>query len=286
MLSRGKAIKAIVHRIALNRMNQVYIPAPLLTSVRARAVLASVLLSASAATSAVDLRTAAQTASDPKYVVLNDGGAPAVGGICVDIYRAMEKVDPGLRFTGDQAWQPLVRMEAGMAAGEIDVICGLLRTRAREARYIYIEPPLFPVTYHLVVRANDNVQVNNWDDVRALGERGIVLVNNGFGIIDRLENTAGIRIDAGAYTTKANIAKLLADRGRFFYHRSPGINAEIRAAGMEGKVMVLPAVMHAEKFYLAASNRLPNETVERLRKAVAELERSGELARLLAKWSS
>ena len=44
--------------------------------------------------------------------------------------------------------------------------------------------------------------------------------------------------------------------------------------------------MHSEKFYLAASKRLPHVTVERLNKAVSELERSGELERLLAKWSS
>jgi ABC-type amino acid transport substrate-binding protein len=234
---------------------------------------------------AVEIRTAAQTASDPKFVALHERGASAVGGLCIDILRAMEKADPELKFTGDQAWQPLVRMEAGMASGDLDVICGLLRTKVRESRYIYIEPPLFPVTYHLVVRVDDEVHVNNWDEVRALGDKGVVLVNNGFGIIDRLENTTGIRIDAGAYTTKANLSKLLAGRGRFFYHRSPGIMAEIRAAGMEGRVKVLPAAMHSEKFYLAASSKLPQETVERLRKAVAELDRNGELARLLKKWS-
>lgn len=237
------------------------------------------------AAAATVLRTAAQTASDPKFVATQEQGTPAVGGLCVDILRALERADPELKFTGDQAWQPLVRMEAGMASGELDAICGLLRTRARESRYVYIEPPLFPVTYHLVVRVDDDVRIENWDDVRALGAQGIVLVNNGFGIIDRLEGIAGLRIDTGAYTTKANFAKLLAGRGRFFYHRSPGIMAEIRAAGVEGKVKVLPAVMHAERFYLAVANRLPRETQERLSKAVADLDRNGELARLLRKWS-
>lgn len=237
------------------------------------------------AAAAVELRTAAQIASDPKYVAVQERGAPAVGGICVDILRALEKTDPEIRFTGDQSWQPLVRMEAGMVSGDIDVICGLLRTKAREARYTYIEPPLFPVTYHLVVRADDDIQINNWDDVRALGAHGVVLVNNGFGIIDRLESTTGVYFDAGAYTTKANFSKLLAGRGRFFYHRSPGINAEIRAAGMEDKLKVLPAVMQAEKFYLVASKRLPRDTLERLGRAVATLDRNGELARIAAKWS-
>ena len=274
----------------LNRLNQVHLPSVirhgLLRAMRYCSAIALVMLSTSAASTTVDIRTAAPSASDPKFVELRNGGKQAVGGICVDIFRAIERVDPGLGIVGDQMWQPLVRMEAGMSTGEIDVICGLLRTTVRAARYTYIEPALFPVTYHLVVRADDNVRIDSWNDVRALGERGIVLVTNGFGIIDRLESATGIRIDSGATTTKANFAKLLAERGRFFYHRSPGINAEIRAAGMERKVKVLPAAMHIEKFYLAASNRLPRETIERLNKAVAELERKGELARLLAKWSS
>lgn len=216
---------------------------------------------------------------------MQEHGAPAVGGLCVDILRALEKADPELKFAGDQSWQPLVRMEAGMASGDIDAICGLLRTKARESRYTYIEPQLFPVTYHLVARADDDVRIASWDDVRALGDQGIVLVNNGFGIIDRLGGIDGIRIDTGATTTKANFAKLLVGRGRFLYHRSPGIQAEIRAAGVEGKVKVLPAALHIEKFYLAVSNRMPRDTRERLGKAVVELDRSGELARLLRKWS-
>jgi hypothetical protein len=43
--------------------------------------------------------------------------------------------------------------------------------------------------------------------------------------------------------------------------------------------------MQAEKFYLAASNRLPRDTLERLGRAVATLDRNGELARIAAKWS-
>jgi hypothetical protein len=138
---------------------------------------------------------------------------------------------------------------------------------------------------YLVVCANDEIQVNSWEDVQMLGAQGIVLVNNGFGILDRLDEIPGIRIDAGANTTKANLTKLLAERGRFFYHRSPGIEAEIQAAGMQEKFKVLPAVMHAEKLYLAVSNKLPRETIERLRKSVAELDHSGELARRVKKWS-
>ncbi len=213
-----------------------------------------------------------------------ENGRTAIGGICVDIMRAVENLDPQLKFVGDQEWQPLVRMEAGMLTGDMDAICGLLRTSTREPRYTYIDTALFPVTYHLIVRADDDVQVENWDDVRRLGDQGTVLVINGFGILGKLESVPGLKIDSGAFTSKANFDKLLARRARFYYHRSPGINAEIRNAGVEGKVRIIGTVMHKEKFYMAVSKKMPAETVSRLGKAIARLERNGELARLFRKW--
>lgn len=249
-----------------------------------RAAAALVLLFVSLVSPATELRTAAQQASEPKFVTLADNGSPVIGGLCIDILRAIEAVDPQLKFVGDQVWQPLARMEAGMATGDMDVICGLLRTEARESRYAYIDTPLFPVSYYLIARADDGVQIQGWEDVRKLGDRGIVLVINGFGILGKLESVPGLKIDSGAYTSRGNFDKLLAGRGRFYYHRSPGINAEIRNAGVEGKVRILPTAMHREKFYMAASKRLPAKTVNRLSKAIALLERSGELARLFRNW--
>lgn len=248
----------------------------------ATAIIAFLLVSPIA--DAAEIRTAAQQASEPKFVSAIENGKPAIGGLCVDIMRAIENVDSHLKFTGDQTWQPLARMEAGLAAHQIDVICGLLRTGVRASRYVYIDTPLFPVTYYLIIRADDDVQISDWADVRSLGDQGIILVINGFGILSKLDAVGGLRIDAGAYTSKSNFDKLLAGRGRFYYHRSPGIKAEIRNAGVEGKVKILNTPMHREQFYMVASKKLPHDTIERLSKAIAQLERNGELVKLFEKW--
>lgn len=233
-----------------------------------------------------EVRTAAQDASEPKFVALVDeDGRKAVGGICIDIMRAMERVTPEIRFVGDQNWQPLKRLEAMVASGNLDAACGLLHGMARETKFNYIDPPLFPVNYYLVVRADDDVQIENWDDVRKLGNQGIILAINGFGIINRLTEMGGLKIDSGAYDSKTNLDKLIARRGRFYIHRSPGINAAIRKAGMQGKVKILPTPMHTENFHMVVSKTLPSETVELMRKSIVALEKSGELRRILEKWS-
>lgn len=245
---------------------------------------AVVLLLAGLTSNAMEVRTAAQDGADPKFVRLQQGGKPQVGGLCVDIMRAIERVEPGITFVGDQSWQPIARIEAGVATGELDAACGLLRNGERESRYAYIDTPLFAVNYHLVVRADDNVRISGWDDVRKLGKQGIILVNRGFGVTAEMEREGGLIVDAGAADSKTNFAKLLAGRGRFFIHRSPGVTEEIIRAGMQEQVKVLPAVMYRDYFYLVVSKKLAAEVREKMNKAVAQIKASGELAALRKKW--
>ncbi|MDC8756819.1 substrate-binding periplasmic protein [Janthinobacterium fluminis] len=230
------------------------------------------------------LRTAGQTATEPKFIVAKRGGASHVVGLCVDIMRAVERVDPGLKFVGDQAMQPLIRVEAGVLNGDLDAACGFVRNPQRETQFNFVDTPLFVVKYYLTVRADDDIQINNWDDVRKLGDQGIILLIHGFAITRRLDEIGGLRVDSGANTSALNFQKLLAGRGRFYYHRSPGIKAEIRNAGVIGKVKVLPTNMDTQKFYMVLSKSLPAGTTERVRAAIAQLAKSGELTQLLAKW--
>ncbi len=232
------------------------------------------------AVDAIELRTAAQQSTAPKFVPVEGGAA----GLCVDIHRAIERVDPGLRITGDQQWRPLPRMEAELRSGVLDIGCGLMRNRDRDADLVYVEPALFVVSYHLVARADDPVMIESWDDVRGLGDKGIVLAIHGFGHVARLKELGGLAIDSGAIDAATNLRKLLAGRGRFYYHRSPGIASEIRKAGLDGKVRVLPAMMDLQRFYMMAGRHVPATVVARLNRALAQLEASGELKRLFSKW--
>lgn len=238
-----------------------------------------------APSAAADIRTVAQEGSAPKFVALDVGGKPAVGGLCVDIMRAVERADPELRFVGDQQWQPLLRAEIGIGNGTLDAACGLIRTPERLAKFDFIDTPLFPVNYLLVVRANDEVQVKDWSDVRNLGEHGVILTIHGFvGILAHLRAVGGLRIDAGGRDTKVNLEKLVAGRGRFFIHRSPGIAGEIANSKLHDKVKLLPTVMYSETFYMMVSRSMPPQLKDKLNKALQQLGENGELVKLSKKW--
>lgn len=234
---------------------------------------------------ASDIRTVAQQGSAPKFIAIDVDGKAQVGGLCIEIMRAIERADPSLRFVGDQQWQPLMRAELGLAAGTLDAACGLIRTAEREAKYDFIDTPLFPASYLLVVRADDQVRVNDWQDVRNLGERGVILSIHGYaGILAHLRGVGGLRVDAGGRDAKVNLEKLLAGRGRFFIHRSPGIAGAIASAGLQDRVKVLPTIMYSENFCMMVSKTMAPQVKEKINQALVQLSASGELAKLSKKW--
>lgn len=229
---------------------------------------------------ATEIRTAAQEDSEPKY--LNEGGK--VVGLCIDIMRAIERLDPSLRFSGDQTWLPLKRIEHRVRNRELDMACGFIRNKEREANYQIVVPRLFPVQYRLVVRAGDNVSVQSWNDVRKLGAGGVILVNSGSGPAKRLEEMGGFFIDSGGRTPVTNLQKLATGRGRFFYYRTPGLASEMKRSAVKDKLKVLPVVLESQDFFMMVGKHVPQDSVDRLNAAVKTLEGKGELTRLLDKW--
>ncbi|MFZ6656954.1 substrate-binding periplasmic protein [Undibacterium sp. TJN19] len=242
------------------------------------------LLHQSPAIALSQIRTAAQESSEPKFIATTLQGKPAVSGICIDIMRPIEKVDNSMQFVDDQQWQPRARIDANMHSGNLDAICGIQRIERHESRYNFIETPLFSVNYLLAVRADDDIEVFSWDDIRKLGSNGIILTLHGFGIVDILEKLGGLKIDSGATLSASNLKKLLAGSGRFYCHRSPGIKAEIRKAGLETKVKLLSKLQLSQKFYMGVSKTLSFHDVKKISAALAKLESNGELKKLFEKY--
>jgi ABC-type amino acid transport substrate-binding protein len=229
----------------------------------------------------VQLRTAAQEGTEPKFV---HDGKDRIAGLCIDIMRAIEQIDPGLRFVGDQRWKPLIRAYSELESGLEDVQCAVQHTAERAKRFNYIGPPLYTIEYQFLVRSNDNVTIHNWDDVRKLAPNGVVLVNRGFAAGDILAALGGIEVDASSTSQELNLQKLVAGRGRLYFHRGPGLRKLLARTGTSNKIKILPQVMYSAKLYFATSRQLDLRISERLASALFQLERKGELERMMKKW--
>ena len=243
---------------------------------------AVLLATMTAGHAATVLRTVGQDNSVPKFV---RSGSAGMTGFCVDALRAIERVDPNLRFEGEQRLMPAGQIENALAAGQIDVACGFTRNEARAARFAYLEPVLFNARYVLAARADDPVAVDSLDDVRKLGDDGIILGVHGLSVMGSLARESGLKIDEAGITPEANLRKLLLGRGRFFLYRNPGMRAVILQAGLGSKIRVLPGTIFTARLYMMASRSLPKETLDELQRAIGELSRTGELARIYERWS-
>lgn len=236
------------------------------------------------ARAATELRTAAQTQSEPKFVAIDEQGRHAVGGLCIDLFRAIEKTDGELNFSGDQGWSPPARIDAGMQSGRLDVACGLIQTTRRTARFTMLEPSLFTLHYVLLARAGDAAAVASLQDVARLAGDNVVLSMQGTGPSQQLQEMAALPVDAGTSTVRQNLDKLVMGRGRFFYYRLPGLNPVIKEYCGNHQVKVLPGVMRNEPAYLMVAKHVPPATVQRLQAALRRLKDSGELDLLIRKW--
>jgi ABC-type amino acid transport substrate-binding protein len=227
------------------------------------------------------LKVVAQEGTEPKFI---PAGIGRVVGLCVDLFRAIERIEPGLVFVGDQQWLPLLRAHSELATHEHDALCAVQRTEERMRQYVFLEPALFQLRYQLIARHDDSAVINSWDDVRKLGAHSVVLANRGYITPELMARTSGLQIDASAASPVNNLQKLVAGRGRFFLHRAPGMQGFIERAGAAGKVKILPAVMGTTDVYMAMGTHVDPAVRQRVQRAIEQLDRSGELARLLKKW--
>ena len=251
-----------------------------------RTVLAALICSGAGVRAAAPLalRTSAEAGATHKFARL--GEQPA--GFCVDYARALEAHDPGLQFEGLDQYLPVLRIERELAAGTMDIFFGLLKTAARLERFRFIEqPPLYISRHRVAVRAQDREvdAVRSFDDIRALGDQGIVLATRGTAYTSYVMRQPGLKVDDGATDHLQNLRKLVRGRGRFFYQSEGMIRQLIQAEGLQEEVRMLPVVFAAEPLLVACSPVLEPVRLARLTAAMNLLEADGTATRLRVQYN-
>lgn len=242
---------------------------------RLKCALLLLLASAAGVLAATEVRTAAQD-SQPKFVRVGS----VMSGVCIDVFRAIEKLDPDLKFPELKDFTPLARIEASMLEGDMDVFCGLAKTPTRQIQFDFIDTPLYTTHSVLAVRADDNIDIKTFDDIRKLGSNGVVLVVTKTVHAEVMAAQPGIQIDAGAKDTSVNLKKLVEGRGRFVYHNDYALVDEITRDKLGDKVRLLPAKFATEGRYMALSKKTSPALRQKLTVAMDKLGKSGELAKI------
>lgn len=225
------------------------------------------------------LRTVQQASSVVKY---DPDGAPQRAGLCMDVLRAVERADPGLRFTGLDQVIPLRRVERLLADGQIDVFFCLLRSPERERQWRYVPVPLYPVRHVIAQRVEDTRSVDSLLDLATMSQVKPVLVTRGSVLGRRLE-TVGVNLSEVSSEREA-LQMLVLGRTDAIYGQDINLVRHIRDAHLADKVRLGRTVLLEEAQFLAVRKDLPAAVVDRLTDALRKLERDGVLRLLNEKY--
>lgn len=243
--------------------------------------LLTALLLGAAATPAQELtlRTVQQSGSLVKYDP--DGGANRQG-LCVEILRAVERVDPALHFSGLEQQVPLKRVERLLAEGQVDAFFCLLKSPEREKLWRYAPVPLYSIRHVIVQRADDPRSLDTLAELAAASQRKPVLVMRGTAIGRRLA-AADVAVAEVASEREA-LQMLLLGRADAIYGQDINLQRHIGDARLGDKLRVGPTAFQQEPQFLALRADLPAAHEERLTQALRKLERDGTLRQLAEKY--
>lgn len=228
----------------------------------------AVILTGMETASAIDLKTISQD-SFPKYFLKEDG---SVGGISVDILKAVHNIDPFFNFIGLENLAPASRILEDLKTGDIDFFCGLARTQKREALYNYPQTPLYSFRYILVARADDPISI---DSEKSLAHTNhVVLGLLGSKSIAEAEAN-GVTTDT-AKNIELCLRKLLFGRGRFVKYHDMGMLSTAKKMGILHKIRVVYEYPKVNYHYIPFSKRVPQEIVDRFDRALIKLHEAGD----------
>lgn len=227
----------------------------------------------------VVLRTVQQSGSIVKY---DPNGGAQRPGLCLDILRAIERADPGLRFTGLEQRVPLKRVELLLADGQIDAFFCLLRSPERERQWRFVPVPLYTVRHMVAQRVDETRNFDSLAELSAASRRKPVLVTRGTVLARRLES-ADVAITEVA-TEREALQMLLLGRADAIYGQDVNLARHIRDNHLTDKVVLAHTVFAEEPQYLAIRADLPAALEERLIQALHKLEHDGVLRQLQDKY--
>ena len=247
------------------------------------------LLTAALGAYASPLRAAAPltllTCSQQANVMKFDVAHAERPGICVDTLHAMGRADPDLHVNGLDVAMPLLRIENSLRDGTLDFFMGLLRTPEREAIMGFIDAPtIYEVHHGVAVRREDPIVLQGFDDIRALGDKGVIVVTRGTAYSSYLAQQGGLYVDDTGTSNEQNLKRVAAGRARFFYSAIATLQHYVDQLGLTQQLRVLPTVFKNDPQHIVYRRDLPQAAVTRLGNALGAVQRSGELAQLRARY--
>ncbi|RZJ12374.1 MAG: transporter substrate-binding domain-containing protein [Rubrivivax sp.] len=239
----------------------------------------AVLLCVAAPAQELTLRSVQQAGALLKY---DPQGAPARPGLCMEVLKAVEHLDPGVRFTGLQQQAPLKRVERLLADGDVDAFFCLLKSPQREKLWRYVPVPLYVVRHVVVQRVDDARHFNSFEELAAASRRKRVLVVRGTALARHL---LAADVSIAEVSSERDALQMLAlGRTDAIYGQDVNLQRHIALAKLGDKLKLGRTVFREEPQFLALRATLPEAAEERLTQALRKLEKDGLLRQIAERY--
>lgn len=224
------------------------------------------------------LRTVQQGNSMAKYAP-GDSNRP---GICMEILRAVEQIDPRLRFSGLDQQAPLRRVEIMLSQGEIDLFFCLLRSAEREKQWRYVPVPLYRIQHMVAMRQDDTPEPRDMTDLVVASRRKAVVVTRGTVLAATLRE-AGATVTEAASDFEA-LQMLVLGRTDHVYGQDLNLQRHLREFRSGEKLRIASTVFQSDQQFLAIGRHVTVAVEQRLLHALQKLEREGRLKAISDKY--
>lgn len=252
-------------------------PNPLLNRYCVPALLAFSALWASA----VEIRTPTYH-SPPKYSLVN--GAPK--GLCIEVIREIEKLEPGIRFVGTEKQLTLAAIEAGVLEGTYDLMLCNAKTEDRAKKMNVVDIPVYMVDDVLVVRMDDApMTVKSLEDIPKLPVDSVVLAWDGTTHAKYVAKIPKLKVDARAKTIGEAFAKLENKQGRFLFTNQETALQYMKENNLRQKYKIWPAIIRTEGRFFIFSKKVPDDVVAKVKNALEKMSQSGQLKAISDRYS-
>lgn len=222
--------------------------------------------------------------SKPKHFIENG----KVIGMCIDVLKEIEKIEPRLKFVGMDEQLSILEVEQQVIDGVSDVFLCNGETEKRKQKMRKVDIPVFQAQSVLVARIEDKVKIKSLKELQNLYPNNLVLSWKGTEQNDWILSKQNIMTDPGI-TGLDNMNRLfqmlLTGRGRFlFVQKFNAINI-IKKLQIEDKVKILmPPLLESGRF-IWLSKSLPPEVDVLIEKSLKKLSNKKVLKKYAEKYN-
>ena len=204
----------------------------------------------------------------PKFMLDEQGQA---SGICIDIFAAIEKQDPQIRFSRPNFYTPIKRIFNAIEHGNLMVYCGAGFNKTRATKMLYSQVSLYAVSTLLVISKKNQNPYTSLQALKNDADLDFFSINGTSN--HKLLGKMGFNM-RGHYikTLTQGLGLAIRDRYNVFAYHSLGLKYAMSKSSKWQGLKFLPLSLRDYQHWMVFSRELKKAQLDRINLALKEIK--------------